>query len=441
MPSTIIVGCQWGDEGKGKITDLLSDSVQMVVRFQGGNNAGHTIVSGSDIFKLHLIPSGILYDHIQPVIGNGLVINPRVLIEEMNGLKEKGIDVSRLKISTCAHLIMPYHIELDGAAEIKKGNRKIGTTKRGIGPAYADKYSRKGIRMQDILDKESFRESLSDAVSFSNALLEKLYQANPLDENMIIEEYMEFAERIRPHLADTSLLIRESLDREENILLEGAQGTLLDIDHGTYPFVTSSSPIAGGACLGAGISPLDVDKIMGIAKAYVTRVGEGPFPTEQDNEIGDAMQKQGSEFGTTTGRKRRCGWLDLVLMKYAMRLNRFTSIALTKLDVLSGFESIKLCHAYEYEGEVIDCFPSDQRVFANCKPLYLELPGWNTDIRNARKREDLPAEARAYIDFIENEVGAPIDIISVGPERTQSIICGEGDLQDGPFLFQDDFPL
>lgn len=421
MPATVLIGTQWGDEGKGKITDLLADRMDMVVRYQGGNNAGHTITYGNEVLKLHLIPSGILYPHIVPVIGNGVVVNPEVLFYEIDELAKKNISSKKLKISGNAHLIMPYHLIFDEATEHKLGKSQIGTTHRGIGPAYADKASRIGIRVGDLLDIKIFRVKLEQALRQKNPILTKVYDLDSLDTDKIVDDYAGYAERLKEYVDDTSLLINKALDENKNILFEGAQGTLLDLDHGTYPFVTSSSPVAGGAAVGAGIGPLRINKVIGILKAYTTRVGAGPFPTEQQNEIGEILCEAGYEYGTTTGRKRRCGWLDGVLIKYAVRLNGLTGIALTKLDVLSRFEKIKICTGYEYEGKIYNDFPPHQTIFHKCNPVYEELEGWKTDITNIKKYDDLPSQTKNYIDRIQEIAAVPIEIISVGPERNQTV--------------------
>lgn len=421
MPATIIIGTQWGDEGKGKIVDYLSDKMDMVVRYQGGNNAGHTVVDGDEPFRFHLIPSGILRSHITPVIGAGVVIDPEVLIEEMNGLEKRGVSTERLVVSGNAHLIMPYHKVLDGLAEKKLGKYKIGTTRRGIGPAYADKSARAGIRVQDLLDMKIFKTKLEQALKEKNAILTKVYGVASLEPDEILAKYRDHAEKLNSHIADAALIVNQALDKKKNVLFEGAQGTFLDLDYGTYPFVTSSSPIAGGACTGGGVGPLKIKKVLGVTKAYVTRVGSGPFPTEQENEIGDAMVEAGQEYGTTTGRKRRCGWFDLVLLKYAVMLSSVSSLALTKLDVLSQFDQIKVCVAYEFEGKTYDHFPPHQTIFHKCQPVYEELKGWGKSLSEVDRLEDLPAEARDYLAFIEEKAGVPIDIISVGARRHQTI--------------------
>jgi adenylosuccinate synthase len=443
MPGIAVVGTQWGDEGKGKVIDLLSDEMQVVVRFQGGNNAGHTIVYDGETLKLHLIPSGILYPHIVPVIGNGVVINPAVLIEEMENLRAMDVDAERLRISYNAHVILPFHENLDGLQDDSRGAGSIGTTRRGIGPTYADKAARVGIRMQDMLDPAAFRAAVRDAVNEKNRLFKCFYDAEPLDAEEIASRYEGYAERLRPCLADTSALVAKALREGHNVLFEGAQGLMLDLDHGTYPFVTSSNTVAGAACTGSGVGPKDIDEIIGVTKAYVTRVGAGPFPTEQDNDTGSTMQEVGREFGTTTGRRRRCGWFDLVILGYAVRMNTLTGLAVTKLDVLSEFATLQVCVAYRSGGAVLEEFPQISGEFASCEPVYEELPGWSGDISGARRLEDLPVEARDYLDFISKRAGVPIKLISVGPERHQTIVLDghEEPMRQGRLLFQDDFPL
>lgn len=425
MPATIVVGTQWGDEGKGRVIDNLAGQSQMVVRFQGGDNAGHTIVTDDGEFKFHLLPSGILYPHVIAVIGNGVVISPRVLCEEIDRLKARGYSVENLRISVNAHLIMPYHILLDAANETMLGRRKIGTTKRGIGPAYTDKAARLGIRVQDIADAKILRQKLDTAIGVKNDLLEKVYNSPGVDPFEVRERYEQYADKLAPYIADTSLLIDKALKRGESVLFEGAQGTLLDIDHGTYPFVTSSNPIAGAACVGAGVGPTRIDEVIGVCKAYTTRVGEGPFPTELSGDLEDHFVKKGGEFGTTTGRQRRCGWLDLVILKYAVRLNGLTGLAVTKLDVLSGLDRIEVCSMYEHEYDshkdnYVD-FPPHQSIFYHCAPVYETMPGWHDDISGARKLSDLPPEARDYLKLIEEEAGVPIKSVSVGPGREEIV--------------------
>jgi len=442
VPGTVVLGAQWGDEGKGKITDLIADRMDMVVRFAGGNNAGHTVVCGEDEFKLHLMPSGILHPHIIAVIGNGVVINPKILLEEMDGLTQRGITCAKLRISCNAHLVMPYHLAFDRLGEVSLGKAKLGTTHRGIGPAYADKADRMGMRVQDLLDERIFRAKLDASLERKNAILTRAFEQAPFDVDEILTEYMGYAERLAPHVEDTSLLVYNALTDGKKVLFEGAQGVLLDIDHGTYPFVTSSSPTVGGAFTGTGVGPRYIDRIIGVAKAYVTRVGYGPFPTEQINETGELMVAKGVEFGTTTGRKRRCGWLDLVLLRYAARVNGLSGIALTKLDVLSEFDRIKVCVGYSYMGKIYHEFPPHQTIFHKCEPEYIELPGWRTDISGVTERDDLPSEARRYVEFVEQGVGVPVEIISVGPKRSQTIVAREEykqPIEEGPFLFREDF--
>jgi len=422
MAGIVLVGAQWGDEGKGKITDLLADDMDFVVRFQGGNNAGHTIIHGGRTLKLHLIPSGIMYPHITPVIGNGVVIDPKVLLEEMDELEADGLTTRRLLISCNAHLIMPYHRDLDGASEKRLGKLEIGTTRRGIGPAYMDKASRLGLRVQDLQDEKIFREKLEASLHEKNAILEKVYGMPTYTVDEITEEYMGYAERIRPHIADTSVIINTALRTDQWVFFEGAQGTLLDLDHGTYPFVTSSSPTAGGACTGAGVGPKRIDRVLGIAKAYITRVGSGPFPTELHDEVGELLTRVGGEFGTTTGRQRRCGWYDGVIVRYAVQVNGLTDLVITKLDVLSQLDTIKVCVAYEYNGRVSRDLPSHQTAFHHAKPIYEELPGWREDITGCRTFEELPKNARDYISFIEDLAEVPVSIIAVGPSREQTIM-------------------
>ncbi len=422
MPATIVLGAQWGDEGKGRVVDYFAESADYVVRYQGGNNAGHTIVVGEQRFALSLIPSGVMYPHCTPVIASGLVVDPKVLLEEIDMLAERNLDPSRLRVSSNAHLIMPYHRKLDAVMERYLGRNKIGTTKKGIGPAYTDKYARQGIRVQDLFDPRIFADKVQVALEEKNKILTRVYNQLPMDPQKIIDEYLEYADRLLPYVTDTSLLLAEALARGDEVLFEGAQGTLLDIDHGTYPFVTSSNPTAGGAIVGSGIGPKAIDRVIGVAKAYISRVGTGPFPTELHDEIGDRMIELGGEYGTVTGRRRRCGWLDLVALRYAVRVNSLTEIFLTKLDILSAFDTIKVAVGYRSLGESYDEFPRQQRVLYNCTPVYETLPGWSTDISGVREYDELPKEARAYIEFIEERVGVPVSWISVGPERHQ-LVC------------------
>ncbi len=425
MPATVVVGTQWGDEGKGKITDLLAKDVQVVVRYQGGHNAGHTIVVGGETFALQLIPSGILYDHVVPVIGNGVVVEPTVLLAECAMLKARGVDVSRLVVSGNAHLVMPYHVELDRVTERYLGKAKLGTTKRGIGPAYADKAARIGLRVQDLLDAKIFRQKLDVVLREKNAVLAKVYNRLPCDADQIAAQYLdEVAPALAPMIGDSVRLVHEALDAGHQIMLEGAQATFLDLDHGTYPFVTSSNPTAGGACVGSGIGPRDVDRVIGIAKAYLTRVGSGPFPTEVGGEIGDMLVDLGHEYGTNTGRRRRPGWLDLVLLGHAVRLNSLSEIAVTKLDVLSAFDTIKVCVAYKDGDDLYEHIPYHQSVLHRAEPVYRELPGWRSDLSGARTILDLPPAARAYLDVVSEYTGVPVTYAGVGPGREQYVRLG-----------------
>ena len=421
MPASVILGAQWGDEGKGKITDLLAEQADVVVRYQGGNNAGHTIVVGEEKFALSLIPSGVLYPTVTPVIGNGCVIDPKVLLEEMSTLRGRGIDPSKVLVSGNAHLIMPYHRKLDAVIERFLGESMIGTTKRGIGPAYMDKYSRFGIRVQDLYDPNIFRKKLDVALKDKNKQLTKVYNQLPLDGEEIFDEYLAYADQLSEHVTDTSLVVWRALERGENVLFEGAQGTLLDIDHGTYPFVTSSNPTAGGAAVGIGIGPKQLDAVIGVVKAYISRVGTGPFPTELHDETGDRLIDIGGEYGVVTGRRRRCGWLDAVALRYAVRVNGLTEIALTKLDVLSHFDTIRVATAYTSLGERYTEFPRQQRVLYNCVPHYEEHEGWGDDISEVKSYDDLPENARTYVERIEELAGVPIRTVSVGPARSATL--------------------
>jgi adenylosuccinate synthase len=421
MPATVVLGAQWGDEGKGRVVDYFAEKANFVVRFQGGNNAGHTIVVGDQRLALSLIPSGILYPDCTPVIASGTVIDPKVLLEEMEMVAARGMDPSRVRISSNAHLIMPYHRKLDAMIERYLGKNQIGTTKRGIGPAYTDKYARVGIRVQDLFDAKIFREKVEAALDEKNRVLPRIYNSLPMDPEEIVAEYLGYAERLAPHVTDTSLLIWEGLEAGKEVLFEGAQGTLLDIDHGTYPFVTSSNPTAGGAVVGTGIGPKAIGEVIGVAKAYISRVGTGPFPTELHDEVGDTMIELGGEYGTVTGRRRRCGWLDLVALRYSARVNTFTSLFLTKLDILSAFDTIKVATAYQSGGARYDHFPSQQSVLYHCEPIYDEMPGWRDDITGIRTYHDLPRPARDYVEYIAEAVGVPIAWVSVGPERSQLI--------------------
>ena len=422
MPAIILVGAQWGDEGKGKATDLLGDRVDYVVRYQGGNNAGHTVVIGDQKYALHLLPSGILNPAVTSVIGNGVVIDPAVLLEEIHGLNERGIDTSRLVISANAHLITPYHRTLDKVSERFLGKAKIGTTGRGIGPAYADKISRIGIRVQDLFDPGILVKKVEAALRDKNQILVKVFNRKGIEVQAVVDEYLQFAEVLRPYVADTSLLLNKALDEGKNILLEGSQGTLLDIDHGTYPFVTSSNPTSGGACAGSGIGPTRVTRVLGILKAYTTRVGSGPFPTELLDADGDKLRQIGHEYGVTTGRNRRCGWFDAPIARYATRVNGLTDFFLTKIDVLTGWEKIPVCVAYDIDGTRYDELPTTQTEFHHAKPVYEYLPGWTQDLSSAREFSDLPKNAQAYIKFLEEQSGAPMSAIGVGPGRDETIV-------------------
>jgi adenylosuccinate synthase len=423
MPVLVVVGAQWGDEGKGKIIDLLTERADVVARYQGGHNAGHTVVVGMDEFILHLIPSGILHKGTTCVIGNGVVVDPAALIEEMEGLAKRGIRFDRnLVISRNAHLIMPYHKAIDVASETLKGNKRIGTTGRGIGPSYADKIGRKGIRMSDLLDPKLFREKLAAAVSEANFLLERYYNAPLVSQDRVYDEYLGYAARIKKHIADTTLLLNEAIAKRKKVLAEGAQGTHLDVDHGTYPFVTSSSPTAGGACTGLGIGPNTISEVMGIVKAYTTRVGSGPFPTEQDNAMGELLRERGREYGATTGRARRCGWMDTLVVRHAVRVNGMTSIALTKLDVLDTLDEIKICVGYKHKGKLYGEMPSDIAVLEECTPQYITLPGWKQTTIGIRKYERLPKKARAYVEKVCRLCGVKPSIISTGARRDETII-------------------
>jgi adenylosuccinate synthase len=421
VPAIVLLGAQWGDEGKGKATDILGDKVKYVVRYQGGNNAGHTVVIGDQKYALHLLPSGILTPTCIPVIGNGVVIDPAVLLEEIRGLNERGVDTSNLKISTNAHLITPYHRTIDKVSERFLGKAKIGTTGRGIGPAYADKINRIGIRVQDLFDPSILRQKIEGALKDKNQVLVKVFNRKGLEIDEILKEYLEYAEILRPYVTDTSLLLNQALERGENILLEGSQGTLLDVDHGTYPFVTSSNPTAGGASTGSGIGPTKISRVIGIVKAYTTRVGSGPFPTELFDEDGEKLRSIGGEVGVTTGRARRCGWYDAPIARYAVRINGLTDFFLTKLDVLTGWEKIPVCVAYEIDGRRVEELPASQSDFHHAKPIYEYLPGWSEDISKARKLSDLPIDAQGYIKFLEKISGAPISAIGVGPGRDETI--------------------
>jgi adenylosuccinate synthase len=422
MPGIVIVGAQWGDEGKGKVTDLLADQADAVVRFQGGNNAGHTIVRNGQTWKLHLMPSGILHPGKLCVIGNGVVIDPKVLTDELEELRRRGVDTTALRISANAHLIMPYHLMLDHAGEAKLGNLQIGTTRRGIGPCYADKAARLGIRVQDLLDEKILKKKIVAALEPKRLSLRPFDRDPRLDLQAMTEDYLTYGHRLEPHIADTSRLVLDALDDGAMVVFEGAQGALLDIDHGTYPFVTSSNPVAGAACIGAGVGPKDIDEVWGVTKAYGTRVGAGPFPTELEGELADLIRERGGEYGTTTGRPRRVGWLDLIALRYASRLNSLTALTVTKLDVLSGLDRISACIRYRgAEGAEFDYFPYHQSVLHHASGEYFELPGWTEDLSECRSESDLPTAARDYLQFIAEFVGVPIVLVGVGPSRDQVI--------------------
>jgi adenylosuccinate synthase len=422
MPGVVIVGAQWGDEGKGKITDLLAERGDAVIRFQGGNNAGHTIVRGGQTYKLHLMPSGILHPGKLCAIGNGVVIDPRVLTEELDELRRRGVDVSGLRISANAHLIMPYHLMLDHAGEARLGKLEIGTTRRGIGPCYADKAARLGIRVQDLLDEKILRKKIVAALEPKRLSLRPFAKDPALDLHAMVESYVTYGHRIEQYIQDTARLAWDLLDDGRTVIFEGAQGALLDIDHGTYPFVTSSNPVAGAACIGAGVGPRDIDEVWGVTKPYTTRVGAGPFPTEIEGERADALREAGGEYGATTGRPRRVGWLDLVALRYAARINGLTALAVTKLDVLSGLDSISVCTRYRgAEDAVFDDFPYHQTVLHHAAGVYEELPGWSEDLGECRSEEELPAATREYLNYVADFVGVPVTLVGVGPGRDQVI--------------------
>ena len=425
MPAIVLVGAQWGDEGKGKATDLLGDRVDYVVRYQGGNNAGHTVVIGDKKFALHLLPSGILTPECTPVIGNGVVIDLEVLFREIDGLNEKGVDTSKLMVSANAHIITPYHVTVDKVSERFLGKRAIGTTGRGIGPTYGDKIGRLGIRVQDLFDPSILKQKVEGSLTQKNELLIKVYNRAAVKADEVVEHLLSFAERLKPMVADTSLVLNRALDEGKTVLLEGGQGTLLDVDHGTYPFVTSSNPIAGGATTGSGIGPTKISGVIGILKAYTTRVGAGPFPTELFDEWGEYLRKQGGEVGTTTGRERRCGWFDAPIARYATRVNGLTDIFLTKLDVLTGIKEIPVCVAYEVDGQRVEEIPVSQTDFHHAKPIYENFPGWDEDITGARTFEDLPKNAQDYVLALEKMSGTRISAIGVGQDRNATIVRHE----------------
>ena len=422
LANVVVIGAQWGDEGKGKITDLLSRSADVVVRYQGGVNAGHTIVVDDQVLKLHLIPSGILYPDTICLIGSGTVVDPKVMLGELDMLIANGIDISGLKLSSTAHVTMPYHRLLDEAMEKQRGDRKIGTTGRGIGPTYADKSQRSGIRVIDLLDEARLRDRLDGPLKEKNQLLQTIYGVDPLDAEDVISEYLAYGRRLAPHVVDCTREIHQAARDRKNILFEGAQGTLLDLDHGTYPYVTSSNPISGGACIGAGVGPTLIDRVIGVAKAYTTRVGEGPFPTELEGSLNDHLCDRGGEFGTTTGRRRRCGWFDGVIGRYAVGVNGLDCLAITKLDVLDELDELQVCVAYDLDGERIEHFPSCAEEFARCKPIFVTLPGWQCSTAECRTLEDLPEKAMAYLRFLADLMEVPIAIVSLGAGRDQTIV-------------------
>ncbi|WP_053217746.1 adenylosuccinate synthase [Virgibacillus senegalensis] len=420
MSSVVVVGTQWGDEGKGKITDFLSQNAEVVARYQGGNNAGHTIKFDEITYKLHLIPSGIFFDDKICVLGNGMVIDPKALVEELQYLHDKGVSTDNLRISNRAHVILPYHLKLDALQEEEKGANKIGTTKKGIGPAYMDKAARVGIRIADLLDKEAFKEKLEQNLRDKNRLFEKVYETDAIAVEDILDEYYEYGQQVKKYVCDTSVVLNEALDDGRRVLFEGAQGVMLDIDQGTYPFVTSSNPIAGGVTIGSGVGPTKINHVVGVSKAYTTRVGDGPFPTELHDEIGDQIRETGREYGTTTGRPRRVGWFDSVVVRHARRVSGITDLSLNSLDVLTGIETLKICTAYTYKGETIHEFPASLKDLAECEPVYEELPGWTEDITGVRSLHELPENARHYLERISQLTGIPLSVFSVGPDRTQT---------------------
>lgn len=422
MSSVVVVGTQWGDEGKGKITDFLSEKAEVVARYQGGNNAGHTIVFGGKKYKLHLIPSGIFYKDKTCVIGNGMVIDPKALVEELQYLHDNDVSANNLRISNRAHVILPYHLKLDILEEESKGENKIGTTKKGIGPAYMDKAARIGIRIADLLDKEEFERKLASNLKEKNRLFEKVYEVEGMKIEDILDEYYEYGQQIAKYVTDTSVVLNDALDDGKRVLFEGAQGVMLDIDQGTYPFVTSSNPIAGGVTIGSGVGPSKIHHVVGVSKAYTTRVGDGPFPTELHDEIGNQIREVGREYGTTTGRPRRVGWFDSVVVRHARRVSGLTDLSLNSIDVLTGIPTLKICVAYQYRGEIIDEFPASLKVLAECEPVYEELPGWTEDITSVKSLDELPENARHYIERISQLTGIPLSIFSVGPDRSQTNI-------------------
>lgn len=425
MTSVVVVGTQWGDEGKGKITDFLSAGADVIARYQGGDNAGHTIIIDGKKFKLHLIPSGIFFPEKISVIGNGMVVNPKSLVKELDYLHAEGVTTDNLRISDRAHIILPYHIELDRLQEEAKGDKKIGTTIKGIGPAYMDKAARIGIRIADLLDKAVFEELLRTNLAEKNRLFEKFYEAEALDFDSIFEEYYAYGQQIKQYVTDTSVILNDALDNDQKVLFEGAQGVMLDIDQGTYPFVTSSNPVAGGVTIGSGVGPSKITKVVGVCKAYTSRVGEGAFPTELHDEIGSRIREIGKEYGTTTGRPRRVGWFDSVVMRHSRRVSGITNLCLNSIDVLSGLDTVKICVAYDLDGERIDYYPASTEKLNRCQPIYEELPGWSEDITGVRKFEDLPVNAQNYVKRVTELVGVELLTFSVGPDRDQTNIVAD----------------
>ncbi|MBM7648160.1 adenylosuccinate synthase [Bacillus ectoiniformans] len=420
MSSVVVVGTQWGDEGKGKITDFLSENAEVVARYQGGNNAGHTIKFNDVTYKLHLIPSGIFYEDKICVIGNGMVVDPKALVKELKYLADRNVSTENLRISNRAHVILPYHLKIDEVEEERKGANKIGTTKKGIGPAYMDKAARVGIRMADLLDRQAFEEKLTRNLEEKNRLLERFYETEGFKIEDILDEYYEYGQQIKHLVSDTSVVLNDALDEGRRVLFEGAQGVMLDIDQGTYPFVTSSNPVAGGVTIGSGVGPTKINHVVGVSKAYTTRVGDGPFPTELDNEIGHQIREVGREYGTTTGRPRRVGWFDSVVVRHARRVSGLTDLSLNSIDVLTGIETLKICVAYRYKGEIMEEFPASLNVLAECEPVYEELPGWTEDITGCKSLSELPDNARHYLERVSQLTGIPLSIFSVGPDRNQT---------------------
>jgi adenylosuccinate synthase len=420
MSSVVVVGTQWGDEGKGKITDFLSEHAEVIARYQGGNNAGHTIKFDGETYKLHLIPSGIFYNEKISVIGNGMVVDPKALVKELKYLHDRDVTTKNLRISNRAHVILPYHLKLDEVEEERKGANKIGTTKKGIGPAYMDKAARIGIRIADLLDRASFEEKLARNLEEKNRLLERFYETEGFKIEDILDEYYEYGQQIKKYVVDTSVVLNDAIDNGRRVLFEGAQGVMLDIDQGTYPFVTSSNPVAGGVTIGSGVGPTKINHVVGVSKAYTTRVGDGPFPTELNNEIGNQIREVGREYGTTTGRARRVGWFDSVVVRHARRVSGLTDLSLNSIDVLTGIETLKICVAYKYKGEIMEEFPANLNILAECEPVYEELPGWTEDITGCKTLSELPENARHYLERVSQLTGIPLSIFSVGPDRSQT---------------------